>query len=145
VRPFNVLIERRTNATSTHFITGHCFLNSYQHRFSLSPSASCLCGAPSETIPHFIIHCPIFSSLRSILVDVVSSSGHPWPPPLHIFPQCNFLWSALAVFVSRTKRLTRKKRECWTPTMSFSYRPPAFLSFYLSGLLWFGPTDSCHL
>jgi len=110
VRSANVLLERRTNATSTQLITGHCFLNSYLHRFGLSPSASCLCGAPSETIPHFILHCPIFSSLRSTLVDVVSSSGHPWPPPLHIFPQCNLLWNALTVFVSRSKRLIRKKR-----------------------------------
>jgi hypothetical protein len=111
VRSANVLLERRYNATSTQLITGHCFLNSYLHLFGLSSSASCLCGAPSETIPHFILHCPIFSSLRSILVDVVSSSGHPWPPPLHIFPQCNLLWNVLAVFVSRSKRLTRKKRD----------------------------------
>lgn len=105
------LLRLRTNSATTQIITGHCFLNSHQHRFFSSPSASCHCGAPVETIQHFILHCPTFATLRSNLVDAVNSCGHTWPPPFNIFPQIDLLWNALVVFVLRTKRLSRKKCE----------------------------------
>jgi hypothetical protein len=81
------LLNRRTNATTTQIITGHCYLNSHQFRFGFSLSASCQCGAPVESIHHSIVHCPTYSSLRLSLVSAVSSSGHPWPPNFEIFSQ----------------------------------------------------------
>lgn len=52
VRP--VGISTHTPVTLIWFISLHS-----------NPTASCPCGAPVESILHFIFHCPIFSSLSS--------------------------------------------------------------------------------
>jgi hypothetical protein len=108
VNSAKVLLTRRTNAITTQLLTGHCFLNIHQYRFGFLPSASCSCGAPVESLPHFLFHCPIYSAHRTLLVDEVTSSDIPWPPDsLKLFCQSNLLWNSVVKFVLRTKRLAR--------------------------------------
>jgi hypothetical protein len=102
VNSAKVLLTRRTNAITTQL------LNIHQYRFGFLPSASCSCGAPVESLPHFLFHCPIYSAHRTLLVDEVTSSDIPWPPDsLKFFCQSNLLWNSVVKFVLRTKRLAR--------------------------------------
>lgn len=105
-----VLLTRRTNAVTTQLFTGHCLLNAHQYRFGFASSASCACGAPFESIPHFLFHCPTYSSFRTSLVEVATSFGTTWPPDsLQRLCQYNHLWNSVLKFVLRTKRLARGK------------------------------------
>ena len=65
---------------------------------------------PFESIPHFLFHCPTYSSLRTSLVEVATSFGTIWPPDsLQRLCQCDHLWNSVLKFVLRTKRLALAK------------------------------------
>lgn len=87
-------------------ITGHCALNAHQHRFGFRDSPACPCGAPSETVEHFLFACPMFNRERlknqSIRVTGV------WPPTLAAIPENPILWGEMRAFISASKRLANK-------------------------------------
>jgi hypothetical protein len=105
VHSFRALLKLKTNALTTQMITGHCLLNQHQHRFGLSPSPACNCGSPVESVSHFILFCPIYSSYRRPLINAAENLKIPWPPPLSVFPKHALLWNTLVVFLKRTSRL----------------------------------------
>ncbi len=56
-----------------------------QQRFGFLSSASCSCGSPVQSLPHFLFHCPIYSAHRTLLVEAVTSSNIPWPTSSFLF------------------------------------------------------------
>lgn len=89
----------------TQILTGHGVMNAYQHRINRIDSPACSCGATAETTDHFLFFCPIFEVQRSKLRLVCQAAGFSFPPPLHVFPKNNMLWSSFLKFIMSTKRL----------------------------------------
>lgn len=104
-----MLLIRWTNAITAQVLTAHCFHKIHQHRLGFLSSASCSCGAPVESLPQFLFHCPIYSAHRTLLVEAVNSSNIPWPTSSIFFCKSNLLWNSVFKFFLRTKRLARGK------------------------------------
>jgi len=51
-------------------------LKSDAFRTGISTSSVCECGYDSETVEHFILHCPKYDSARSPLIDIVDPLWH---------------------------------------------------------------------
>ena len=51
-------------------------LKSDAFRTGISISSVCECGYDSETVEHFILHCPKYDSARSQLIDIVDPLWH---------------------------------------------------------------------
>jgi hypothetical protein len=50
-----------THATLYHFATGHAFVGAYTQRFHprhMPEQVACLCGEPTQTVEHVLLHCP---------------------------------------------------------------------------------------
>jgi len=61
--------KTRDTATSYCRILLHdTLLKSYAFRTGISISSVCECGYDSETVEHFILHCPKYDSARSQLI-----------------------------------------------------------------------------
>jgi hypothetical protein len=61
-------------------LTGHCQLNSYQCRFRHISSPLCSCLSENESIDHFIIRCPLFTSHQRPLIHGVLYLNKTWLP-----------------------------------------------------------------
>ena len=104
-----LLLRHRSNAVTFQLLSGHCALNSHQHRFGFSASPACLCGHNNETLAHYLFSCPLFSLLRQNLKDTAVSNNISWPPSLCEFPKSSVLFNALTLFVKKSKRLMFKR------------------------------------
>ena len=82
-----LLLRHRSNAVTFQLLSGHCALNSHQHRFGFSASPACLCGHNNETLAHYLFSCSLFSLLRQNLKDTVVSNNISCPPSLCEFPK----------------------------------------------------------
>jgi len=51
-------------------------LKSDAYRTGISTSSACECGYHSETVEHFILHCPKYDSEKLQLIDAVESLWH---------------------------------------------------------------------
>jgi len=60
-------MPRNTCAKVIQLRTGHCGLNSYLNRFSLTDSPLCDCEAGPETVEHFLLECPLYRQQRTEL------------------------------------------------------------------------------
>lgn len=47
--------------------TGHIGLNKHLHRIKKTESPSCKCGAPQETVEHYLTVCPCYNRARHVL------------------------------------------------------------------------------
>ena len=64
----NTNISRKAASIVTQLVTGHIPLNEYLYRFKLINSARCpACGTGSETVRHFLLHCPGYAHERWLL------------------------------------------------------------------------------
>ena len=54
-----------TSFELTQFLSGHCFHRAYLHRFKLTTSASCPCGADVQDVNHLVTSCPRFEDVTS--------------------------------------------------------------------------------
>jgi len=86
-------------------LSGHSFLKEHQFRFSFTTSPKCDCGADSESVSHFLFHCPLFSTQRLVFLTSCSSEDGHWPRPLASIPAHPYIWKAFIAFVRSTKRL----------------------------------------
>jgi ribonuclease HI len=87
-------------------LSGHCRLNSYLFRFKHIPSPSCTCSQDEEeSVPHYILTCPHYSSQRLSLARNVLMHSISWPPKFSTFSQSKSLLSALNNFILETNRL----------------------------------------
>ena len=62
-----VKFSRLTHSTLYRFITGHAFTGEYTQRFypqHTPDQVACLCGSPTETIEHVLMHCPLYLDAR---------------------------------------------------------------------------------
>ena len=64
---YNGIKSRNMAATITQLRTGHCGLNHYLHRFHISDTPHCECGAGKETVEHFLLQCPRYIKQREPL------------------------------------------------------------------------------
>lgn len=56
--------------------TGHVPLNEYLHQFQRMPSLKCpICLDRTETVAHFLIHCPAYKSARAPLLRRTTARG----------------------------------------------------------------------
>ena len=53
----------------TQLRTGHIGFNAYLHRFKLAPSPLCLHCAVPESVPHFLLACPVYRPHRLRLIS----------------------------------------------------------------------------
>lgn len=61
----NTNISRKSASLITQILTEHIPLNAYLKRFKLVDSARCpACGNHSETVRHFLLHCPSYAHER---------------------------------------------------------------------------------
>ncbi|XP_045022932.1 uncharacterized protein LOC123466904 [Daphnia magna] len=89
----------------TQVLTGHSLLKEHQFRFKFANSPVCTCGSPTETVEHFIFHCPLICTQRLPFTETCISTDGSWPRPLHSIPSNPILWVAFWQFVRSTKRL----------------------------------------
>jgi hypothetical protein len=75
-------------------LSGHSFLNSHQFRFGFVElgSPACECGAPIESIEHFLFFCPRFSHQRSPFQATCCSCNTIWPPSFSLIPENQVIW-----------------------------------------------------
>ncbi|KAI8517131.1 hypothetical protein Bbelb_057120 [Branchiostoma belcheri] len=62
--------DRRSNILATRLRIGWCQLNSTLAKFNLT-GRGCACGATSETVTHFLLHCPLHAAARQDLATAV--------------------------------------------------------------------------
>ena len=60
------------NTYHTQIRTGSLQLNAYLYQTQRLSSPGCLCGHKSETLQHFIFHCPLFQDFRTKLLRQLS-------------------------------------------------------------------------
>jgi hypothetical protein len=90
-------------------LTGHSLLKEHQFRFKFANSPVCTCGSPTESVEHFIFHCPLFSKQRLPFAATCISIDGSWPRSLHSIPSNPILWEAFRQFVRSTNRLMWKE------------------------------------
>ncbi|KAI8486733.1 hypothetical protein Bbelb_354810 [Branchiostoma belcheri] len=69
---FRRLGDRRSNILSTRLRLDWSQLNSTLVKFNLTPR-SCSCGAKSESVAHYLLHCPLHKDARQTLATAVRS------------------------------------------------------------------------
>jgi len=62
--------ERRSNILATRLRLGWCQLNSTLAKFTIT-TRRCACGATSETVAHFLLHCSLYTAARQSLTTAV--------------------------------------------------------------------------
>ena len=67
---FRRLGNRQSNILTTRLRLGWCQLNSTLAKFNIT-TRSCACGATSETVAHFLLHCPLHTAARQTLASSV--------------------------------------------------------------------------
>jgi len=67
---------RDTAISCCRILLHDTLLKSDAFRTGISISSVCGCGHDSETVEHFILHCPKYDSERSQLIDIVDSLWH---------------------------------------------------------------------
>ena len=93
----------------TQVLTGHSALNSHLHKIGIKTTPSCDCGAEEETVEHFVLICPLYSSQRAVIASACHQHSISFPPPLNAFATHETLWKSLAIFISLSKRLALPK------------------------------------
>jgi ribonuclease HI len=87
----------------TQLRTAHCPLNAHLHRIKQIDSPSCThCNAPSETVEHFLLHCPAFFQQRQTLRRAAGYAASSVPKLLSV--QKNF--RHLMTYIRGTGRLS---------------------------------------
>ncbi|KAI8514116.1 hypothetical protein Bbelb_084400 [Branchiostoma belcheri] len=69
-KEYRRLGDRRSNILATRLRIGWCQLNSTLAKFNLT-GRGCACGATSETVAHFLLHCPLHAAARQDLATAV--------------------------------------------------------------------------
>ena len=90
----------------TQILSGHCILNHRLAKMKIILSADCKCGAPEETLQHFLFDCPLFSSSRMILERTARLFQLSLPIPLSDFSKHHRLFHALLQYVRESGRLS---------------------------------------
>jgi len=86
-------------------VTGHSFLNDYQHRLGFRGDPLCMCGRARETREHYLFHCTRFSDLRGEFVAASVRLIGMWPPPVSSIHKFGPVFREMARFVVATGRL----------------------------------------
>ena len=60
---------------TSQILTGHCLLNHYLYNIRKITSPACKCGAPDETVHHFVFNCQIYHLEREILLSSFRKAG----------------------------------------------------------------------
>ena len=102
-----VLLSRRPHSFVTQILTGHSVLNDHQYRFNFIRKPSCKCGCESESVPHFLFHCPIYDLLRSDFISLVRHEKISWPPSPELISRNKLLWDEFVRFILKSKRVYR--------------------------------------
>ncbi|KAI8511854.1 hypothetical protein Bbelb_109540 [Branchiostoma belcheri] len=66
----SLLQFKQSNILATRLRIGWCQLNSTLAKFNLT-TRGCACGATSETVAHFLLHCPLHAAARQDLATAV--------------------------------------------------------------------------
>ncbi|KAI8500958.1 hypothetical protein Bbelb_210530 [Branchiostoma belcheri] len=67
---YRTLGSRPNNIRTTRLRVGWCQLNSTLYKMKIKGKA-CVCGSSSETVQHYLLHCPLYSDHRSRLTAAV--------------------------------------------------------------------------
>ena len=64
----------------TRFRLDMCTLNAYMSKLGIIACGKCQCGAPSETIKHYLLECPNYAALRREMLneteEICREAGH---------------------------------------------------------------------
>ena len=103
------LSKLKPSSIMIQLLTGHCLLNDFLAKIKKIPSPKCICNLDNESVVHFLFNCPLYSTHRTPLIQLVQQKGLPWPPDLHLLLSDEILWSAMNSFVVASKRFIRPK------------------------------------
>jgi hypothetical protein len=67
----HTLLTRKQGATLSQLRTGHCALNQYLHRFSITEDPHCECGNGIEMVKHYLLDCRTHEESRKELREKV--------------------------------------------------------------------------
>ena len=93
---------------TSQILTGHCLLNHYLYNIRKITSPACKCGAPDETVHHFVFDCQIYHFEREILLSSFRKAGKNFPCKLQEFSESIDLWHALIAFIKQSRRFDLK-------------------------------------
>ena len=65
--PYYLFGKKSGNILHTKIRTGTLNLNAYLYQIQKAESSLCVCGFRNEHIKHFVLHCPIYQTLRDTL------------------------------------------------------------------------------
>ena len=68
-------LERKHIVLISRLRTGHCHLNQYLHRFNITETPECECGAERETVEHYLLNCELYDEERDALRRRVGAQG----------------------------------------------------------------------
>ena len=68
-------LERKHAVLISRLRTGHCHLNHYLHRFNITETSECECGAEKETVEHYLLNCELYDEERDALRRRVGAQG----------------------------------------------------------------------
>ncbi|CAI6352822.1 unnamed protein product [Macrosiphum euphorbiae] len=94
---------------TTQLITGHGDFQFKLHRFALTDSPQCSCGAEEDSAEHILYTCPNMLPQRSKLVESLQLSGVEWSCDRKTFTTSRKAWSALESFAKEV--LTSKEAQ----------------------------------
>ena len=75
---FDHSIDRSTSVLHACLLLNCCALICYLFRINCSLTPDCICGSGCETLAHYLLKCPWYAALRSILL---SAAAHENPTP----------------------------------------------------------------
>jgi hypothetical protein len=83
-------------------LSGHNCLGKYLHMIGVRTSPACACGHITEDVEHFLLHCPLFASTRSV---IASKHNILFPSALAEFTRSAKMLNVLRDYVVASKRL----------------------------------------
>lgn len=95
-------IPKQHTTTYIRLRTGHLGLNKHLHRIRKVDSPSCKCGAPQETVVHYLTVCPCYNRARHVLRNTLGQNAMHVP---YLLSNKNAR-PHLMQFVTATKRFT---------------------------------------
>ena len=117
-----VLAARKLTHEMCQVLTGHAGLNGYLAMRKVISSDQCECLSNAETMEHFLFLCHSHHKHRIAFHNACLHLTGQWPPPFPSFIEDQRLWIALASFVTKTGRLSRRGRT--QPGSTMPNQPP---------------------
>ncbi len=83
-KPMRTNFYMATDIKINRLQSGHTLLPSHAHKLGFTPTDLCSCGRDKGTIPHVILHCPIYNKPRETLITELETIFRKANTPFHL-------------------------------------------------------------